>query len=158
MTPGVVGFQQAGLRSMSSRKGRWCAAIISWMFNWSQVSWTWKRKVFGILSLKLGRRKIYIKLMPILLNDDQEHCMQVCQDIILHNKICFMESLLVRTLVQPRNQVPEQSEEVFTVTEAEYSKTIKVMLIMFFNIRGFIYSKFLSQGQMINQQVYLEIL
>ena len=30
-----------------------CVAIVSWLFEWSQVSWTWKKTVFGRLSPKI---------------------------------------------------------------------------------------------------------
>ena len=53
------------------------------------------------------------------------------------------------------------SVEVSDVTEAEESKTkskIKVMLIMFFDVRSIVHSGFLPQGQTINQQVHKEIL
>ena len=55
--------------------------------------------------------------------------------------------------------MPGQSVEVSDVTVAEESKTkskVKDMLITFFDVRG--YNEFLPLGQMINRQVYKEIL
>ena len=43
--------------------------------------------------------------------------------------------------------------------KARMSKSkVKVMLIAFFDIKGFVHFKFLSQGQIVNQYVYKEIL
>ena len=52
--------------------------------------------------------------------------------------------------------------EVSDVTEAKKARRskskVKVLLITFFDVRGIVHSEFLPQGQMINQQVYKEIL
>ena len=52
--------------------------------------------------------------------------------------------------------------EVSKIAEAEKARQskskVKVLLITFFDVRGIVHSEFLPQGQMINQQVYKEIL
>ena len=62
-------------------------------------------------------------------------------------------------LVRPRNQAPEMSVEVSNVTEAEESKTVKIKSQSHVDhVLRCVHSEFLLQGQMINQQVYKEIL
>ena len=63
--------------------------------------------------------------------------------------------------VRTENQTTEQSVDDSNVTKAEKSKIkskVKVMLIIFFNVRGIVHSKFLLGGQIINRLVYKEIL
>ena len=107
-------------------------------------------------------RKVLAKLVPRLLNDDQkEHHMQVCQDIIerLQTELDLLRRVITGNetwifLVRPGNQAQEQSVEVFDVVVAEETRTkskVSIMLITFFDIGGIVRSRFLPQGQMINQ-------
>ena len=72
--------------------------------------------------------------------------MQVCQDIIEH--LQTEPDLLYRDEAWVSEYDPETKQfvEVSDVTKAEESKTVKVMLIMFFNVRGIVQCKFLQQG------------
>ena len=105
-----------------------------------------------------------------LQNDDQkEHCMQMCQDIIEHLQI--EPDLLCRVITGGETWIFEYDPETKRQRcqwksptsprpkKARQSKSkVKVMLITFFDVRGIVHSEFLPQGQMINQQVYKEIL
>ena len=100
------------------------------------------------------------KIVPTLLNNDQKgRHMQVLQNMIEYLQpepeliLKVNPSAEYGFWVRYGNQSPEQSVEVIDVTEAEENKTVKVMLITFY-----VHNKFLSQGQIINRQVFKKIL
>ena len=88
-----------------------------------------------------------------------------CQDIINHVQT-GIDSLhisyhLLRDMnfgVRPGNQAPEQWVKVSNIAGTEENKTIiekiKVMLIIFFDVKSIVLSEFLPYGSTINQQVY----
>ena len=95
--------------------------------------------------------------------------MQMCQDIIKHLQI--EPDLLRRVITGGETWIFEYDLETKLQScqwkspmslwpkKARQSKSkVKVMLITFFDVRGIVHSEFLPQGQMINQQVYKEIL
>ena len=108
------------------------------------------------------------KMVPKLLNDDQEDCcMEMCQDVLNH--LQNEPDLLGRVITDdetyifeydPENHVPELSEvESPRPKKARQSNPkVKVMLIAFLNVKGIINCEFLPQDQTINQQVYREMM
>ena len=115
-------------------------------------------------------RKVSTKMVPRLLNDDQkERPLQVCQDIMGH--LQTEPDLLRRVitgdetwsfeydLVTKHQSCQWKSPTSSRPKKARQSKSkVKVMLIMFCDVRGIVPSEFLPQGQTISQQVYKEIL
>ena len=115
-------------------------------------------------------RKVCTKMVQRLLNDDQkERRTQVCQDII--ERLQTEPDLLRRVITGDEPQIFEYDPETERQSCQSKSPTsprpkkvrqskskVKVMLIMFFNVRGIVHSEFLPRGQTINQQVYKEIL
>ena len=73
------------------------------------------------------------------------------------NQICFIDHQwwwYMDFWVQPGNQVPE-----LRLKKAKQSKSkVKIMLIIFYDVRDITLTKFLPQEQMINQLFYKEIL
>ena len=61
--------------------------------------------------------------------------------------------------LETKRQSCQWKSDVAEAEKARWSKSkVKVLLIMFFDVRGIVHSEFLPQGQTINQQVYKEIL
>jgi len=135
----------------------------------SQLDLT-KDSVWNIITEDLGMHKVCAEMVPRLLNDDQkECCMQVYQDIIehfqtepdlLHRVITGDETWILEYDLETKRQSCQwKSLTLLRLKKARLSKSkVRVMLITFFDVRGMVHSEFLPQGQMINQQVYKEIL
>ena len=107
-------------------------------------------------------------MVPRLLTDQKEHHMQLCQDIIehlqtepdlLHRVITGDETCIFEYNLETKHQSCQWKSDVAEAEKARWSKSkVKVLLIMFFDVRGIVHSEFLPQGQMISQQVYKDIL
>ena len=97
MTPGAGGLQQAALRSTSSKR---FMAIVSWLFDLSQVSWTWKRTVFERLSPKIwacgkSAQKSCQDCWMMIRKSTACRCDRTSSRIFKLNQTCFVESSLV---------------------------------------------------------------
>ena len=125
-------------------------------------------RVWMITMEELGMRKIYAKMVPRLLTDEQkERRVEVCQDIL--TRLETDPNLLVRIITDDESWIFEydpftkrQSLEWKSPTSPRSKKArmskVKVMLIAFFDVRGIVHKEFLPQGQTINQHIYKDIL
>lgn len=126
--------------------------------------------VWKIITEDLGMRKICAKMVPKLLNDDQkERRMEVCQDIL--ECIDTEPDLLQRVITGDESWIFEYDPETKRQSlqwkspgsprpvKARQSRSqIKLMLIVFFDVRGIVHMEFLPQGTTVNQHVYREVL
>ena len=115
-------------------------------------------------------RKICAKMVPRLLNEGQkERQVQVCQDIL--EQFETEPNLLKRVVTGDESWIFEydpltkwQSLEWKSALSPRPKKArvfkfkTKVMLVAFFDVHGIVLAEFLSQGQIINQHVYKNIL
>ena len=127
-------------------------------------------RVWRIITEDLGMRKVCAKMVPRLPNDGQkENRVQVCQDILKQLEIT--PDLLSRVVTGDESWIFEydpltkrQSLEWKSASSPRPKKArlfkskIKVMLIVFFDVHGIVHLEFLSQNQIINQNVYKDIL
>ena len=127
-------------------------------------------RVWRIITEDLGMRKVCVKMVPRLLNDEQkENRVQVCQDILKQLEIT--PDLLSRVATGDESRIfkydpltKRQSLEWKSAYSPRPKKArlfkskIKVMLIAFFDVHGIVHLEFLPQGQTINQIVYKDIL
>ena len=124
--------------------------------------------MWKIIMKDLGMQKICAKMVLKFLDDDQkERHVEVCQDILEH--LQTEPDLLQRVITGDESWIFEYDPEtkcqslqwkcLLLPRKARQSRSkIKLMLITFFNVRGIVHMKFLSQGQTVNQHVYKEIL
>ena len=115
-------------------------------------------------------RKVCARMVPRLLDDDQkERHLQVCQDII--ERLQTEPDLLRKVISGDETRIFEYDPETKRQRcqwksptsprpkkAIESKSKVKVMLIMFFHVRGIVHNEFLTQGQTIKQQVCKEIL
>ena len=129
--------------------------VVSWLLKWLLVSWTWKSTV---LEDYHGRWKNCAKTVKwwsegaLRVGMSGYPCLQT-EPGLLYSVITGNE---MKFWIQPGNKEPEQSVEVSDVAEAKENQS--VMLIISFNVRSTVHSKFLPQHQTINQLVYKVIL
>ena len=125
--------------------------------------------MWKIIMEDLGMQKICVKMVPKLLDDDQEWHMEVCQDILKH--LQTEPDLLQRVITADESWIFEYDLETkcqslqwkylsspLPKKARQLRSKIKLMLIAFFDVRGIIHMEFLPQGQTVNQHVYKEIL
>ena len=118
--------------------------------------------VWEIITEDLGMWKIYVKMVPKLLDDEQkERRVEVCQDILEH--LQTEPDLLQRVITGDESWIFEYDLETKRQSlqwkclssprpKARQSRPkIKLMLIAFFDVRGIVHMKFLPQGQTFNQ-------
>lgn len=129
-----------------------------------------RESVRTILVQELGMRKVCAKMVPKLLSDDQkEHRVNVCQDLL--EKIGEDPEFLGRVITGDETWVfqydPEtkrQSLQWMTPNsprpkKARMSKSkIKVMLTAFFDQKGLVHHEFVPEGQTVNQHFYQQVL
>ena len=79
-TLGVEGLQRAGLRDNVERVKQMCVAIVGLTVRMIADELEINHdSMWKIITEDLGMRKIYAKMVPKLLDDDQkEWCMEVC--------------------------------------------------------------------------------
>uniref|UniRef100_A0A8C4PW97 Transposase n=1 Tax=Eptatretus burgeri TaxID=7764 RepID=A0A8C4PW97_EPTBU len=139
-----------------------------------------KDTVWSIITENHEMRKVYAKMVPKLLPEDQkQQRVTVCQDIIEHldddpdllRRVITSDASWIfeydpetkrqsRQWKSPSVETAESSvEKSPRPKKARMSKSkVKVILIAFFDIKGIVHFKFLPQGQTVNQYVCKEIL
>ena len=114
--------------------------------------------VWKIIAEDLGMRKIYAKMVPELLDDDQkERRVEVCQDILEH--LQTEPDLLQRVITGDESWIFEYDPETKRQSlqwkcpssprpkkARQLRSKIKLMLIAFFDARGIVHMEFLPQG------------
>nr|APL98288.1 putative DD34D transposase [Bactrocera tryoni] len=118
----------------------------------------------------LGMKRVLARLVPIKLNFFQkEYRKQVSLDMLdrANSDPTFMESIITadETWVYEFDmQTSQQSSEWREKNEPKPKKPrqsrskIKVMLIVFFDIRGLVHHEFVPEGQTVNKEFYLAVL
>ncbi len=126
--------------------------------------------VWNILTENLEMRKLCAKMVPkMLFKDQKQRRFTVCQDIserleeepyLLNNVISGDEAWVFEYDPETKRQSREwKSPASPRPKKARKSKSkVKVMLIVFCDIRGIVHFEFLPEGQIVNQTVYEEIL
>nr|XP_061792327.1 protein GVQW3-like [Nerophis lumbriciformis] len=126
--------------------------------------------VWKIITEDLTLQKVCSKLVPKRLSEDQkDYRIHFCQDLLerletepdlLSRVITGDESWISEYDPQTKRQSPQAKNPMppspKKARESKYN--VKVLLIVFFDMRGIVYWKFLPQGQTLNQHVYKEIL
>ena len=99
--------------------------IVGWLFDWSQLS-------LKFITEYLGMRKVFAKMVPRLLTDDQEdRYLQVGQDILerLQTKSDLLRIAIfgddTKIWVHPDNLASEKSVEDSEVAESKESKIVR---------------------------------
>ena len=127
-------------------------------------------RVWTIITKYLGIRKICVKMVPRLLNEQQkERRVQVCHDIL--EEFETEPNLLGRVITGDESWIFEYDPEMKCQSlqwksltsprpkKARMSKSkIKVMLIALFDVRGIVHTEFMPQGHTINQHIYRDVL
>ncbi|CAK9801685.1 Mariner Mos1 transposase [Anthophora quadrimaculata] len=126
--------------------------------------------VHNILSEVLGMRRVAARLVPKELNFLQkEHRKAVAEDMISRasSDFTFMKRITTgdETWVYEYDmQTSQQSSEYRLENEPNPKKPrqsrskIKVMLTVFFDYHGVVYSEFLPDGQTVNKEYYLSVM
>ena len=129
-----------------------------------------KSTVWSIISEDLGMRKVCAKMVPKLLSNDQkDQRLVVCEDIL--QNLEEDPEMLKRVITGDESWIFQYDPETKRQSlqwkcpgsprpkKAKMSKSqIKVMLVVFFDVRGIVHMEFLPQGTTVNQHVYKEIL
>ncbi|UYV64900.1 hypothetical protein LAZ67_3002334 [Cordylochernes scorpioides] len=126
--------------------------------------------VHGIVTEDLQIRKVCAKLVPKVLTQDQKKLRVLrCQELLdlIQNEPDFLNSVVTGDESWMFEYDPESKRQSCAwhtkssprPKKARMSKSrIKMMIIVFFNIRGIVHCEFVPQGQTVNSAFYLEVL
>jgi len=123
-----------------------------------------------IFTEKLQMRRVSAKFVPRLLTDDQkENRVEISQELLANanSNENFLKNIItgdemwvygydVETKMQPSQWMGKGSPQPKKSTMS-WSK-IKVMLVVFFDWKGIVSHEFVPHGQMVNKQLYQEVL
>lgn len=129
-----------------------------------------KMTAHTIVTEELGMRRICAKLVPKVLTDDQkQRRVSVSEDLLqrVEEDPGFLDNVITGDeswFFEYDPETKRQSSEWHTTKsprpkKARMSKSkVKVMLIVFFDVRGVVHSEFVPEGQTVNADFYLEVL
>ncbi|XP_011699262.1 PREDICTED: putative uncharacterized protein FLJ37770, partial [Wasmannia auropunctata] len=129
-----------------------------------------KFTVHRIVTEDLQMRKVCAKLVPKVLTEDHKELRVLrCQELLdlIQNEPDFLNFVVTGDESWMFEYDPEskrQSSEWHTTSsprpkKARMSKSrIKIMLIVFFDVRGIVHYEFVPQGQTVNSAFYLNVL
>jgi hypothetical protein len=107
--------------------------------------------------------------VPRLLSDDhKENCVEINQELLasangnenfLKNIITGDETWVLGYDVETNAIIRVDGERVSFTKKARMSQSeIKVLLVVFFDWKGIVHPEFLPRGQVLNKQIYQEVL
>jgi len=115
-------------------------------------------------------RRVAAKFVPRLLTQEQKNtCLTLCQD--LKNQIESDLNFLSKVITGDESWCYEYDPETKQASSQQKTPTsprpkkarqvrskVKMMLIVFFDVRGIVHREFVPPGQTVNQEFYLEVL